>query len=185
MLAGLRLTGIRSFNFNFLLKRQTWLIRTFSLTTNSKPVLNGISLSIKAGDHVAICGRTGSGKTSLILSILKMLEIVEGSISVDGVDISTLSNAEVRSRINVVSQDPFLLPGSIRFNVDPLNRASDEDIMQALRRVRLWSIVDNQGGMDEEIDLSSWSAGQKQLLCFARAMVKRSRILILDEAMSR
>ncbi|KAL7923567.1 multidrug resistance-associated protein [Trichoderma austrokoningii] len=157
---------------------------SYGLTTNFKPVLNGISLSIKAGDHVAICGRTGSGKTSLILSLLKMLEIVEGSISIDGVDISTLSNAEVRSRLNVVSQDAFILPGSIRFNVDPLNRASDEDIIQALRRVRLWSIVDEQGGIDEEIDLSSWSAGQKQLLCFARAMVKRSRILILDEAMS-
>lgn len=114
-----------------------------------------------------------------------MLEIVEGSISIDGIDLSTLSNAEVRSRINVVSQDPFLLPGSIRFNVDPLNHASDEDIIQALHRVRLWSIVNEQGGIDKEIDLSSWSAGQKQLLCFARAMVKRSRILILDEAMSR
>ncbi|KAM0472660.1 hypothetical protein ACHAPX_008621 [Trichoderma viride] len=157
---------------------------SYGLTTNSKPVLNGISLSIKAGDHVAICGRTGSGKTSLILSLLKMLDIVEGSISIDGVDISTLSNAEVRSRINVVSQDPFILPGSIRFNVDPLNHASDEDIVQALRRVRLWSIVEEQGGIDEEIDLTSWSAGQKQLLCFARAMVKRSKILILDEAMS-
>ncbi|KAM0458751.1 hypothetical protein ACHAPV_005740 [Trichoderma viride] len=157
---------------------------SYGLTTNSKPVLNGITLSIKAGDHVAICGRTGSGKTSLILSLLKMLEIVEGSISIDGVDISTLSNAEVRSRLNVVSQDPFILPGSIRFNVDPLNHASDEDITQALRRVRLWSIVEEQGGVDEEMDLSSWSAGQKQLLCFARAMVKRSKILILDEAMS-
>lgn len=148
-------------------------------------MLNGITLSIKAGDHVAICGRTGSGKTSLILSLLKMLEIVEGSISIDGVDISTLSNAQVRSHINVVSQDAFILPGSIRFNVDPLNHASDEDITQALRHVRLWSIVDEQGGIDKDIDLSSWSAGQKQLLCFARAMVKRSRILILDEAMSR
>jgi ATP-binding cassette subfamily C (CFTR/MRP) protein 1 len=148
-------------------------------------VLKGVSLSIKAGEHIAICGRTGSGKTSLILSLLKMLEIVEGSISVDGVDISTLSNAEVRSRINVVSQDPFILPGSIRFNVDPLNRASDEDIIEALRHVRLWNLVDEQGGIDEELDLSSWSVGQKQLLCFARAMVKRSKILILDEAMSR
>lgn len=148
-------------------------------------MLNGITLSIKAGDHVAICGRTGSGKTSLILSLLKMVEIVEGSISIDGVDISTLSNAEVRSRINVVSQDPFILPGSIRFNVDPLNHATDEDITQALRRVRLWSIVEEQGGIDKEMDLTSWSAGQKQLLCFARAMVKRSKILILDEAMSR
>ncbi|KAM0245872.1 hypothetical protein ACHAQJ_010417 [Trichoderma viride] len=113
-----------------------------------------------------------------------MIESDEGSISIDGVDLSTLACTEVRSRINVVSQDPFLLPGSIRFNVDPLNGASDDDIIRALDRVRLWTIVDEQGGIDKEIDLSSWSVGRKQLLCFARAMVKKSKILILDEAMS-
>ncbi|UKZ55509.1 hypothetical protein TrVGV298_009333 [Trichoderma virens] len=113
-----------------------------------------------------------------------MTEIVEGSISVDGVDLSTLTCAEVRSRINVVPQDPFLMPGTVRFNVDPLNGASDEDIVRALEDVRLWTMIDEQGGLDKELDLSSWSAGQKQLLCFARAMLKRSKILILDEAMS-
>lgn len=114
-----------------------------------------------------------------------MMEIVEGSISIDGVDLSTLTCEQVRSRLNVVSQDPFLMPGSIRFNVDPFGSASDEEIHRALDRVRLRTIVDDQGGIYKEIDPSSWSAGQKQLLCFARAMVKKSRILILDEAMSR
>lgn len=144
-----------------------------------------MSFSIKAGQHVAICGRTGSGKTSLILSLLKMTEIVEGSISIDDVDLSTLTCAEVRSRINVVPQDPFLMPGTIRFNVDPLNGASDEDIIRALEQVRLRAIIEEQGGIDKDINLSSWSSGQKQLLCFARAMLKKSKILILDEAMSR
>ncbi|KAK4073442.1 uncharacterized protein Triagg1_5268 [Trichoderma aggressivum f. europaeum] len=157
---------------------------SYGTTTDSKPVLSGVSLSIKAGKHVAICGRTGSGKTSLILSLLQMTEIVEGSISIDDVDLSTLACAELRSRINVVSQDPFLMPGTIRFNVDPLNGASDEDITRALDQVRLRTIIDEQGGIDKEIDLSSWSSGQKQLLCFARAMLKKSKILILDEAMS-
>ncbi|KAL7934474.1 P-loop containing nucleoside triphosphate hydrolase protein [Trichoderma chlorosporum] len=157
---------------------------SYGIATNAKPVLNGVTLSIMPGQHVAICGRTGSGKTSLILSLLQMTEIVEGSISIDGVDLSTLSCAEVRSRINVVPQDAFLMPGTVRFNVDPWNSASDEDVIRALEHVRLRTIIEEQGGMDEEIDLSSWSAGQKQLLCFARAMLKKSKILILDEAMS-
>ncbi|KAL6871928.1 P-loop containing nucleoside triphosphate hydrolase protein [Trichoderma novae-zelandiae] len=157
---------------------------SYGTTANSKPVLDGITLSIKPGEHIAICGRTGSGKTSLILSLLQMTEVIEGSISIDGVDLSTLSHAEVRSRINVVPQDPFLLPGTVRFNVDPLNRASDEEIARALERVRLKTLVDGQGGVDGEVGLESWSGGQKQLLCFARAIVRRSKILILDEAMS-
>lgn len=161
------------------------LTHIHSTTPNSKPVLTGITLSIKPGEHIAICGRTGSGKTSLILSLLQMLEIIEGSISIDGVDLSTLSHAQVRSRINVVPQDPFLLPGTVRFNVDPLGGASDEEIGRALERVRLKTFVDEQGGFDGEVHLESWSGGQKQLLCFARAMLKRSKILVLDEAMSR
>ncbi|OTA07898.1 hypothetical protein A9Z42_0088200 [Trichoderma parareesei] len=157
---------------------------SYGTTPSFKPVLNGITLSIKPGEHVAICGRTGSGKTSLILSLLQMTEIIEGSISIDSVDLSTLSHSLVRSRINVVPQDPFLLPGTVRFNVDPLGGASDEEVVRALERVRLKAFVDDKGGIDGEVDLESWSGGQKQLLCFARAMLRRSKILILDEAMS-
>ncbi|PTB72853.1 P-loop containing nucleoside triphosphate hydrolase protein [Trichoderma longibrachiatum ATCC 18648] len=157
---------------------------SYGTTPNSKPVLTGITLSVKPGEHVAICGRTGSGKTSLILSLLQMTEIIEGSISIDGVDLSTLSHARVRSRINVVPQGPFLLPGTVRFNLDPWGSASDEEVVRALERVRLKAFVDRKGGLDEEVDLESWSGGQKQLLCFARAMLRRSKILILDEAMS-
>lgn len=162
-----------------------YLTHIYSTTPNSKPVLTGITLSVKPGEHVAICGRTGSGKTSLILSLLQMTEIIEGSISIDGVDLSTLSHARVRSRINVVPQGPFLLPGTVRFNLDPWGSASDEEVVRALERVRLKAFVDRKGGLDEEVDLESWSGGQKQLLCFARAMLRRSKILILDEAMSR
>ncbi|KAI8290846.1 ABC transporter atnG [Colletotrichum sp. SAR 10_98] len=155
---------------------------------DAEPILKGVSLSVEAGDHVAICGRSGSGKTSLILSLLQMTDVREGKIEIDGVDLSTLVPSELRSCINVVSQDPFLMPGTIRFNIDPLSAVSDDDddarIAQAVDRVGLSRHVQEQGGLDVEMDDKAWSAGQKQLLCMARAMLRQCKVLILDEAMS-
>ncbi|KAK7997810.1 hypothetical protein PG989_005850 [Apiospora arundinis] len=149
------------------------------------PVLKGLSLSVEAGQHVAICGRTGSGKTSLILSLLQMIDIRKGSIELDGVDISSLQQNELRSCVNVIPQDPFLMPGTIRRNIDPLDAVSDEaKITRSLDRVGLSKLVQEQGGLDKEIDVKSWSAGQQQLLCIARAMLKECKLLVLDEAMS-
>ena len=142
-------------------------------------------MAVKSKDHIAICGRSGSGKTSLILCILKMMSIQEGRIKIDGIDLSTMDHESLRGAINVVPQDPFLMPGTIRFNIDPLGLVADEDVIRALNRVKLWSIVESQGGLDKEMETSAWSAGQKQLLCLARALTRRSKILILDEAMSR
>ncbi|TQN65415.1 ABC transporter atnG [Colletotrichum shisoi] len=156
---------------------------------DAEPILKGVSLSVEAGDHVAICGRSGSGKTSLILSLLQMTDIRGGKIEIDGVDLSTLVPSELRSCINVVSQDPFLMPGTIRFNVDPLSAVSDDDddddarITRALDRVGLSRHVQEQGGLGAEMDDKAWSAGQKQLLCMARAMLRQCKVLILDEAM--
>lgn len=148
-------------------------------------MLNRISMSVEPKQHVAICGRSGSGKTSLILSILQMMAVRHGHIKIDGLDITSLNCEHLRKAINVVPQDPFLMPGTVRFNVDPFGLASDEEMIRALTRVGLWAIVCEQGGLDKAMDTSAWSAGQKQLFCFARAMTKKSKILILDEAMSR
>lgn len=162
------------------------------LSCQSPPVLQDLSLNIKSGEKVAVCGPSGSGKTSLILGLLQMIELQQGSIEVDGIDLSTIPCGAVRSRINVVPQDPFFMPGTLRFNLDRNlegSPISDASLVRSLRAVGLWKKVcdDTSGGgeLDQELSVSNWSVGERQLLALARAMVMKSPILILDEATSR
>ncbi|GIJ97989.1 hypothetical protein Aspvir_000097 [Aspergillus viridinutans] len=157
---------------------------------DKKPLLNGINLRIAAGQKFGLCGRTGSGKSTLALSLLRLNELVSGQILIDGQDISLMTRSSIRQRISCLSQEPFIFPGTVRENADPLGKVSNTQIVDALQSVGVWSILAaSHSSTDEEVlasrlDESILSQGQKQLFCLARALLKRSKILILDEPTS-
>jgi ABC-type bacteriocin/lantibiotic exporters, contain an N-terminal double-glycine peptidase domain len=126
-----------------------------------------------------------SGKSSLISTILRILDLDHGSITIDGVDISRVSRSHVRSRLNTIPQQAFFLYGTIRLNVNPQGDLEDEIIINSLQAASLWTYIESKGGLDEEMSEDFLSHGQQQLFCLARALCKPSRILIMDESTSR
>ncbi|GKT57765.1 ABC multidrug transporter [Colletotrichum tofieldiae] len=152
--------------------------------SSSGTVLKGVGLSIQPGQKVAICGRTGSGKSSLILCLLRMMDLDSGSITIDGVDISNLPHEYVRSKLVAVPQESYIFDGTVRLNLDPTETAPDSEVMTVLERVQLWDKVEERGGLDAVIDDKFFSQGEAQLLVFARAMLRKGKVLILDEITS-
>ncbi|XP_039304714.1 ATP-binding cassette sub-family C member Sur isoform X2 [Solenopsis invicta] len=151
------------------------------------PVITDLSLKIPAGQKLGICGRTGSGKSSTVMALFQLIEISQGRILLDGIDIRQVPLRILRSRLSAIPQDAIMFSGTIRENLDPFSEHEDQEIWRALELSQIKDIVAaHPEGLNLEVREGgeNFSAGQLQLLCMACAILRRSSIVVLDEATS-
>ena len=152
---------------------------------DSELVLKGVSFKIETNQKIGVVGRTGAGKSTLCLALCRIVEATSGQIFIDGVDISKISLQNLREKIAIIPQDPTLFEGTLRFNLDPENKSSDSELIELLKLASLENLIDrNHDGLNQQIEEKgqNLSSGEKQLICICRAILRNSKVVLMDEA---
>lgn len=147
--------------------------------------LKNINFVINPKDKIGLVGRTGAGKSTVGLALSRIIELFRGQIIIDGQDISRVPLDILRKRITIIPQDPTLFKGTLRFNLDPENDVRDHEIFSVLKKANLLKIVQQeQLGLYQEISEGgqNFSSGERQLICVCRAILRKSKLILLDEA---
>ncbi|KAF2668989.1 P-loop containing nucleoside triphosphate hydrolase protein [Microthyrium microscopicum] len=156
---------------------------------NEHVALQDISISFESGQNIGICGRTGSGKSTLISVLLRLVDPESGTVTIGNIDISKIPREVIRKHIICLPQDPILLPGTFEYNLDPEGSGTLPTLQEVLKQVNLWDLVVSRGGLEGQLQPDALSQGERQLLALARAVLRNRQcqgnsILIMDEATS-